>query len=176
MYYWELTLSVLTGLAIGSFLNVCIDRLPLQCLSRTQKQQLLSDPTLSDILKQYLASNQLTLSNPARSICFACGYQIPWYENIPVLSYLRLKGQCRSCLTKYSQRSFWVESLNGIVYGLLYSIFGFSKISILLAFNFSFGIVVWEIVRGHLSTPKKITHFAFLIAFVDIGMILMQLS
>ena len=171
-----LAMSFVLGGMIGSFLNVCIDRLPLQWLSQTQKQQLLSDPSLSDILKQYLASDHLTLATPARSICFACGYQLTWYENIPVLSHLWLKGQCRQCQSKYGQRSLWVELLNGIVYGLLYSAFGFSGLGLLLALTISFGFVYGGIWKEEGKIPKRITHLAVLISLFDIGMILMKLS
>ena len=171
----RLIFSILIGLAFGSFLNVCIDRLPLQHLSQTQKKQLLSDPLLSDTLKRYIASDHLTLATPTRSLCFACGYQLAWYENIPVFSYLCLKGQCRQCQRKYGQRSFWVELLNGIVYGLLYSSFGFSTLSILLAFNVSFGLVYGGILQEHGRVPKILNTLAVLITILDLGLIVMKL-
>nr|NIT63750.1 prepilin peptidase [Gammaproteobacteria bacterium]NIV20692.1 prepilin peptidase [Gammaproteobacteria bacterium]NIY32330.1 prepilin peptidase [Gammaproteobacteria bacterium] len=59
---------VILGLALGSFLNVCIVRLPAD----------------KSILRP-------------RSACPRCGYELSWYENIPVFSYLVLRGRCRSC-------------------------------------------------------------------------------
>ncbi len=175
MYYWELIFSGLIGLAIGSFLNVCIDRLPLQGLSQTQKQQLLSDPTLSEILRQYVASDHLSLATPARSLCFACGYQLAWYDNIPLISYLSLKGQCRKCQWKYGQRSVWIELLNGSAYGLLYSVFGFSGLSLLLAVNISVGCVYGGILKEQGKIPQMITHLASLIILCDVGMLWIKL-
>ncbi len=61
------------GAFIGSFLNVCIIRIPLEGMS---------------------------VFSPARSICFGCNQQIAWYDNIPILSYLWLRGRCRC--EKYS--------------------------------------------------------------------------
>ncbi|MCK6513009.1 prepilin peptidase [Myxococcota bacterium] len=61
------------GAFVGSFLNVCIIRIPLEGMS---------------------------VFSPARSICFGCNQQIAWYDNIPILSYLWLRGRCRC--EKYS--------------------------------------------------------------------------
>ncbi len=61
------------GAFVGSFLNVCIIRIPLEGMS---------------------------VFSPARSICFGCNQQIAWYDNIPILSFLWLRGRCRC--QKYS--------------------------------------------------------------------------
>lgn len=75
------------GLIIGSFLNVCIYRIPLQ----------------------------KSVVRP-RSSCTHCGKQIPFYDNIPLLSYLLLRGRCRSCRTAISFRYPFVELLTGAAF------------------------------------------------------------
>ncbi len=175
LLYLGLFYSVLIGLVIGSFLNVCIDRLPLQYLSQEEKQQLLSTSTLSDILKQYLASNRLNLLYPVRSICFTCGHQLSWYENIPVFSYLWLHGRCRSCQSSYGQRAIWIELLNGTIYGLLYHFFGFSSFSFILALSSSYALVYGGIIKEQGRVPKIIQHVGVLIICLDTGIIALEL-
>jgi leader peptidase (prepilin peptidase)/N-methyltransferase len=90
------TLALL-GLCVGSFLNVVIHRLPLM-LERGWK---LDSADLLGIKVDVPA--EITLSAP-RSRCPACGHRIAWHENIPVLSYLRLRGKCSACKSRISPR------------------------------------------------------------------------
>jgi len=53
------------------------------------------------------------------SHCTSCGTEIPWYLNIPLLSWLALKGRCRFCGARFSSRYFWVELLSGLLYTLV---------------------------------------------------------
>ena len=76
-------LTIILGLAVGSFLNVVIYRLP----------------------------NNMSLAKPA-SHCPKCNNPIKWYDNIPVLSYIILGGKCRHCKEKISLRYPFVELLN----------------------------------------------------------------
>ena len=76
-------LTILLGLCVGSFLNVVIYRLP----------------------------NNMSLSNPP-SHCPKCGNRIKWCDNIPVISYIILRGRCRHCKEKISFRYPLVELLN----------------------------------------------------------------
>ena len=85
----------LLGLLIGSFLNVCIVRIP--------------------------AGKSIVL--PA-SACPKCGAPIKPYDNIPVVSYLLLRGKCRGCQTKISLMYPLVELLNGALYLICYLAFG----------------------------------------------------
>jgi leader peptidase (prepilin peptidase)/N-methyltransferase len=80
------------GLIIGSFLNVVIHRVP--------RGESIVTP---------------------RSRCPDCGHPIPWYENIPILSYLALGGRCRACRQPISPRYAAVELLTGLVFAGLIS-------------------------------------------------------
>jgi leader peptidase (prepilin peptidase)/N-methyltransferase len=97
------------GLCIGSFLNVVIHRLPLMMDRgwRIDSAELLG-VTIAE-------PAPITLSAP-RSRCPACGHQIAWYENIPLLSYLRLGGKCSACKTPISLRYPAVELLTALLF------------------------------------------------------------
>src|SRR5215472_7236311 len=81
----------LFGLVFGSFLNVCIYRLP----------------------------RELSVVSP-RSFCPECSAPIAFYDNIPVLSWFILRGRCRNCKAKISPRYAMVELLTGILFALSY--------------------------------------------------------
>ncbi|MBT6634000.1 MAG: prepilin peptidase [Gammaproteobacteria bacterium] len=85
----------LVGLVFGSFLNVLIYRLPLG----------------------------ISLLKPIGSACPHCNYKIKWYENIPVFSYLFLKGRCSSCSDSISKSYPIVELITAAVTLMLYSNF-----------------------------------------------------
>ncbi|MGE4231962.1 MAG: A24 family peptidase [Bacteriovoracia bacterium] len=76
------------GAVVGSFLNVLIYRLP----------------------------KGFHINKPARSVCPQCKKQIPWYDNIPIVSFLFLKGKCRNCKKKISPRYFIVELLSALLF------------------------------------------------------------
>lgn len=110
------TLALL-GLCIGSFLNVVIHRLP-QMLDRGWKAE------CADMLgvKVELPA-EMTLSTP-RSRCPSCGHAIAWHENIPVLSYLWLRGKCSQCKTAISARYPFFEVLTAAMFAALAWRFG----------------------------------------------------
>jgi leader peptidase (prepilin peptidase)/N-methyltransferase len=85
-----IVIFAILGLAIGSFLNVCIDRLP---------------------------RNESIVLPPSH--CEACQHKLAAKDNIPVFSYLRLRGRCRYCQASVPRRLFWVELATGIVFALL---------------------------------------------------------
>ncbi len=108
------------GLMVGSFLNVVIHRLPLMMERDWQAQ-------CQDYLGESPAEEPpLTLARPA-SRCPHCGHRIRFYENIPVLSYLWLRGTCASCQTSISIRYPLIELLTGIL-------------SVVIAWHFGFGL------------------------------------
>lgn len=96
------TLAGVLGLLIGSFLNVVIYRMP----KMMERQWAAECAELSG--KDAPQTEPFNLMVP-RSRCQQCGHQILWYENIPVLSYLFLRGKCSACATPLSPRYPLVE-------------------------------------------------------------------
>ena len=98
------------GLLVGSFLNVVIYRLPkmmeqqwaVECAELTGQS---SEPT----------EEKLSLTSP-RSRCSNCGHMIAWYENLPVLSYIFLRGKCSVCGTPFGIRYPLVEVSTGLLF------------------------------------------------------------
>ena len=80
--------AFVTGAVVGSFLNVCIYRLPLD----------------------------LSVNKPRRSFCPSCKKQLTWAENIPLLSWMFLRGRCANCGSRISFRYFAVEMLTGLLF------------------------------------------------------------
>lgn len=112
---WEIAaLGGVLGLLIGSFLNVVIHRLPKimeqqwaeECREHAHEQALAAGQAAPALAAE--AGPRISLSTP-RSRCPHCGHAIRWYENIPVLSYLALRGRCASCQARISPRYPVVE-------------------------------------------------------------------
>jgi len=109
----------LLGLMVGSFLNVVIHRLPimmerdwaLQCAEFKNETPPAFEP--------------LTLARP-RSRCPRCGHPITALENIPIVSWLMLRGKCKGCATAISIRYPLIEALTGLLFALAAWHFGFS--------------------------------------------------
>lgn len=121
-------LLVLTGLTIGSFLNVCIHRLPL-------KQSVV-----------YPGSR-----------CPDCGYALRWYDNVPVLSYARLRGRCRSCARPISIQYPIVEIVTALVFLLHWYAFG-PTIMLPLRLVFACALIVLFVIDlEHQILPDVIT-------------------
>lgn len=83
-------LAFVAGLLIGSFLNVCVFRLP----------------------------RDLSVASPARSFCPECETMIAWYDNIPVVSYVVLGARCRHCKARIPVRYLLVEIATGAAFAL----------------------------------------------------------
>ena len=92
----------LFGIVIGSFLNVCILRIP---------------------------EGESVVTN--RSHCMNCGYQLKWYDLVPLFSYLFLGGKCRKCKAHISKQYPIVEAANGILWILVFAVNGISIDSVL---------------------------------------------
>lgn len=102
-------LAGLFGLLIGSFLNVVIYRLP----KIMERQWADECAELNGKMPEPAATfNLLT----PRSRCSSCGHVIAWYENIPVLSYLFLRGRCSGCAAPYGMRYLAVEVATGALF------------------------------------------------------------
>lgn len=128
-----ITVSVIFGLMVGSFLNVVIHRLPKMmelewhhnCLALQGK----------DIPEQ----KKFTLSTP-RSACPKCSHQITALENIPIISYLLLGGKCKGCKTKISIRYPLVEAITGALLGIVAYKFGYTDMT-LFAWVFTLALI-----------------------------------
>ena len=128
-----ITVSVIFGLMVGSFLNVVIHRLP-KIMEREWHNNCL------DLQGQKIPElAQYTLAKP-RSACPNCGHKITALENIPVISYLFLKGRCSSCHANISIRYPLIEALTGILIGLVSWKFGYTSTT-LFAWVFCFALV-----------------------------------
>jgi leader peptidase (prepilin peptidase)/N-methyltransferase len=128
LVYGGVTGAILLGAVIGSFLNVCIHRLPL-------RESLLWP----------------------RSRCPHCAKTIAWYDNLPVLSYFWLRGRCRACRRRISWRYPLVEALNAAGYGLIIWRFGFSASALVYLLLWSSLIVISFIDLDHMIIPDRIT-------------------
>ena len=136
------TVAVVLGLMVGSFLNVVIHRLP-RTLAREWRGQALdvlnewgrdqgapttvhtAGPALAQVRSSLDSSPRYNLTVP-RSACPQCGHQISAAENIPLLSWLWLRGRCAQCRTAISPRYPAVEGLTGLISGYAAWHFGFS--------------------------------------------------
>lgn len=127
----------LYGLCIGSFLNVCIYRIPL---------------------KESVAKS--------RSHCMSCGGQLKWYDLVPLFSYLFLRGRCRQCKAKISIQYPLVEALNGLGYVFIFLINGINLTSILYSLCFSALIVLSVIDFRTYEIPFGINVFIFMLGII----------
>ena len=125
------------GIVIGSFLNVCIYRIP-------QKE---------DIVRE-------------SSHCMSCGHRLKWYDLVPLFSYLFLKGKCRYCGSKLSKQYPIVEALNGILYVVVFYATDFSWDSILYCLMTSALIVLSVIDYRTYEIPFGINVFLFVLGVI----------
>lgn len=95
LQFFYVVVAAIFGLVFGSFINVCIYRLP----------------------------RDLSVVSP-RSFCPECGGPIPWYDNMPVLSYAVLRGRCRHCAKPIGIRYFLVELTTAVLFALAVSEYG----------------------------------------------------
>lgn len=106
--WWDAALAGVMGLLVGSFLNVVIYRLP-KMMERQWAAECMEYAASTGLpAPEETETGTFNLAQP-RSRCQACGHQLRWYENIPVLSYLFLRGRCSSCSVHISMRYPLVE-------------------------------------------------------------------
>ncbi len=141
-YLFLTVLSVAWGASIGSFLNVCIYRIPID----------------------------LSVVKPD-SHCPACKKPIKWYQNIPIFSYLFLKGKCANCGIKISPRYVLVEILVALLFLLVWLKFGFTTgarpLGLVPITDFKLIPIYWLVVMGlvlgtfvdfeHMIIPDRVT-------------------
>jgi leader peptidase (prepilin peptidase) / N-methyltransferase len=128
-HFWTVFIVIL-GAFVGSFLNVCIHRMPLD-------QSVVNPP----------------------SHCPHCRYSIPWYLNIPVITWLWLRGRCRSCAAPISPRYLAVEVLTAALFALCWVHFGHNDpgLALALCVLFSLFVVATFIDFEHFIIPDAIT-------------------
>ena len=135
---WLLYLvGFVVGLVVGSFLNVCIVRLP----------------------------KGRSIIRPG-SHCVTCEKAIPWFDNIPLLSFILLRGQCRNCQARISLRYPLIELLNGVGYVAILAKFGMTPSAIVYGVFLSALLVVIWIDLDHLIIPDVISLPGIILGFI----------
>lgn len=129
----------LYGIVIGSFLNVCICRIPNK----------------ESIVK-------------VRSHCTSCGYQLKWYDLVPLFSYLFLRGRCRKCKEKISVQYPLIEGLNGVLYCIVFAVYGLSLEALLYALLFSALITLSVIDFRTYEIPLGINIFILALGLIRV--------
>lgn len=124
----------LFGIITGSFLNVCIFRIPLK----------------EEVVKTH-------------SHCMTCGYRLQWYDLVPLFSFLFLRGRCRKCHTKLSLQYPLVEGLNGALYVIVFLANGWNLMSVVYCLLTSALIVLSVIDFRTMEIPDGINLFVFLL-------------
>jgi leader peptidase (prepilin peptidase)/N-methyltransferase len=132
-----LALFFLLGAAVGSFINVVADRLP---------------------------SGKSIISPPSH--CFKCQYKIPAKDNIPIFSYLWLRGHCRNCGAPIPRRLLWVELGTAVLFAFLYWHYGLGWELALVAVYCCLFIILLLIDLEHHILPNKIVYAAVIFAIV----------
>src|SRR5215471_9727242 len=128
-HFWSVAVFIL-GTIVGSFLNVCIHRLPLG-------ESIISPP----------------------SHCPHCKYSIPWFLNIPLVTWLWLRGRCRNCGAPISPRYFLVELLTGLTFLASWLAFGRQSAGLALIYCLVLAgfIAATFIDLEHFIIPDEIT-------------------
>src|SRR5437764_7089088 len=137
-HFWSAVFFIF-GSMVGSFLNVCIYRMPLG----------------------------QSIVSPG-SHCPHCQYAIPWYLNVPLLTWLYLRGKCANCKARISIRYFLVELLTGLLFLGLWLVYGRQSPFLVLAYCILIGglIVATFIDYEHFIIPDEITLGGIVVGFV----------
>ena len=128
---------IIFGSLWGSFANVCIYRLPEN-------------------------KNVIT----GRSSCPNCKNKIPWYDNIPLLSFILLMGKCRLCKKQIDLQYFIVELVSAISFVSIYYFFGLTLAALLLLILSIFFIIIFFIDLKHFIIPNELTFPLMIIGFI----------
>jgi leader peptidase (prepilin peptidase)/N-methyltransferase len=173
-----LSIIVILGLLVGSFLNVVIYRLPVML-----KRQWKTDCTA--FLEQEESKPSITVDTTykpfnlviPRSRCPHCNHQITALENIPVLSYLFLRGRCRECKTPISIRYPLIEILSATLAALVAWKFGVS-LQASMAVLLTWGLICLSFIDyDHQYLPDNITlPFLWLGLFLNLNGLFVDLT
>lgn len=128
------------GTVIGSFLNVCILRIPEHKTIVTE-----------------------------RSHCMNCGYQLSWYDMVPVASWMILRGRCRKCKAPISPQYPMIEAVNGVLYLLVFAVHGLNVESILYCMMTSALLVLAVIDWRTFEIPIGINIFILVVGILHIA-------
>ena len=134
--YYFLGSAFILGSVVGSFLNVCIYRIP---------------------------AGKSIVSPP--SSCPHCGHQICWYQNIPILSYLFLGGKCSSCRAGISLRYPAVEALTGLLFAVVLYYYGFNVATLVYWLFVAALVVITFIDLDHQIIPDVISLPGIIVGF-----------
>jgi leader peptidase (prepilin peptidase)/N-methyltransferase len=166
--YFAYTIILIYGLFVGSFLNVVIYRLPIMMTNDYLNivkdiTELPDDVITSNMSKAEKAEyyemrkyKDMNLALPA-SRCGTCGTKIKIWHNIPIISYLLLRGKCASCKTPYSPRYLFIELFIGLFWCYVFSIYGATKEFIMIVGLFTALIASAAIDLKHRVLPDSIT-------------------
>ena len=138
-YFLLLVIAFLYGIVIGSFLNVCIYRIPKQ-------------------------ESIVTVG----SHCMKCNHALKWYDLFPIFSFLCLRGKCRYCGTKLSWQYPLVELANGLLYVLIFAVLGFSAESVIYALLASVMLVLSVIDYRTMKVPFQVDVCVLLLGVVHL--------
>lgn len=142
-----LVVFAILGLCVGSFLNVVIHRIPLMMVYSWRQecsQFMVQQPDMpaehtTPLVAITEQDTPITLSRPA-SRCPHCAHKIKWYENIPLISWLLLKGRCSSCKAAIGVRYPLVELITALLSALVIYQFGVSAAGV------SALVLVWTLI------------------------------
>ncbi len=162
------TWVVFIGLCVGSFLNVVIHRLPIMerraAVSWAQGYLADHDPgALSSTTAPDRSAPAAPDAEPfnlmvPRSACPQCGHQIAALENVPIVSWLALRGRCSACKTPISARYPVIEGLTAVLTVIAITAHGFTPAGVLAAF-FTWALIALTMIDvDHMELPDAIVY------------------
>ena len=161
-------LSVIFGLFIGSFLTVCIHRLPhgrdegppedlsIDGLNQADQEE------QERLEKQRAEEEKLGINSPPRSFCPHCNKQLYWWHNIPVLSWFLLGGKCFFCKTPIPLLYPFVESLSAFTCFLSFSFFDLQTAAVVYIFCCALIVISFIDIKYYII-PNVITFSGMII-------------
>lgn len=136
---FQIIIAFIFGLIIGSFLNVCIYRIP-------QNESIVFGP----------------------SHCMQCKTELKWYELFPLFSYIFLGGKCRTCHARISIRYPLIELLNGVLYAVAFYRYKSIPQAVTIALFFSILIIISMIDLDTMLIPNRLVAAIFVLGIASI--------